>query len=221
MNYTKRIVCLANSRKMSGRCIAGLEIEGDRISGWIRPVSSRPSEEIGLSDRRFENGSEPELLDILEIPMLEPRPHSCQIENHLIDDEIYWVKDGEFPRQQLLQLCKVPNPLWVNGFHSYNGINDRIPEARADSLNSSLMLVEPQNLIVSVERGLTKRQVRVGFHVAGQSYKLTVTDPQVEREFLSRGEGRYTHQRQTVACVSIGEPFQGYRYKLVASIIDL
>lgn len=129
MNYTKRIVCLANSRKMSGRCIAGLEIEGDRIGGWIRPVSGRPSEEIALSDRRFENGSEPELLDILEIPMLEPRPHSCQIENHLIDDKIYWVKDGEFPRQQLLQLCEVPNPLWVNGSHSYNGINDRIPEA--------------------------------------------------------------------------------------------
>jgi hypothetical protein len=49
----------------------------------------------------------------------------------------------------------------------------------------------------------------------------TTTDPQVERDFLRRGEGRYPYQGQTVACVSIGEPFQGYRYKLVASIIHL
>jgi hypothetical protein len=136
MNYTKRIICLATSRKMSGRCIAGLEIADSQVGGWIRPVSNRSSEEISLLDRRFGNGSEPEILDILEIPMIQPRPHSCQIENHLIDDEHYWVKVGEFSRQQLLQLCEVPAPLWVNGFHSYNGINDRMPEDQADTLNS-------------------------------------------------------------------------------------
>lgn len=221
MKYVKRIVCLANSRKMSGRCIAGLEIEGNQVGGWIRPVSNRSTEEISLFERRFEDGSEPDLLDILEIPMLEPRPHACQTENHLIDEEYYWVKVGDFPRQQLPQLCEVPNPLWVNGFNSYNGTNDRIPEAQADSLPASLVLVEPQRLMISVERGLTKLQVRAEFHVVGRSYKLTVTDPVVERHFLSRGEGYYTYEKPAVACISIGEPFQGYRYKLVASIIDL
>ena len=221
MNYVKRIVCLAHSRKMSGRCIAGLEIEGSQIGDWIRPVSNRSTEEISLSERRFEDGSEPDLLDILEIPMLEPRPHACQTENHLIDEEYYWAKTGDFPRQQLPQLCEVPNPLWVNGFHSYNGINDRIPEEQANSLPASLVLVEPQRLIITVERGLTKRQVRAEFRVAGQTYKLTITDPVVERQFLSRGEGDYIYEKPAVACISIGEPFQGYRYKLVASIIDL
>jgi hypothetical protein len=221
MNYVKRIGCLANSRKMSGRCIAGLEIEGSQIGGWIRPVSNRSTEEISLSERRFEDGSEPDLLDILEIPMLEPRPHACQTENHLIDEEYYWAKTGDFPRQQLPELCEVPNPLWVNGFHSYNGINDRIPEEQANSLPASLVLVDPQRLIIAVERGLTERQVRAEFRVAGQTYKLTVTDPVVERQFLSRGEGYYTYEKPAVACISIGEPFQGYRYKLVASIIDL
>jgi hypothetical protein len=221
MNYTKRIVCLANSRKMSGRCIAGLEIEGDNIAGWIRPVSTRPSEEISLIDRRFQDGSQPSLLDILEIPMLEPRPHACQTENHLIDDQYYWAKVGDFPKLQLPQLCEIPNPLWINGFHSYNGINDRIPETEADLLTSSLVLLAPEHLMVSVERGFTKIQVRAEFQVAGQTYKLTVTDPVVERQYLSCGEGNYPYQKPAVACVSIGEPFQGYRYKLVASIIDL
>jgi hypothetical protein len=221
MPYTKRIICLANSRKMSGRCIAGLEIAEGGVGGWIRPVSNRTTAEISLSDRRFEDGSEPELLDILEISMLEPRPHSCHTENHLIDDEYYWVKVGNFSRQRLPLLCEVPHPLWVNGFHSYNGINDRIPEAQADALNSSLVLVEPQRLRIVVERGRTKRQARAEFRVADQSYNLTVTDPEVERQFLTRGEGYYSYEQPTVACISISEPFQGYRYKLVASIIDL
>src|SRR5215813_8866090 len=135
MPYTKRIVCLANSEKMRERCIAGLEIEGSQVGGWIRPVSNRSTEAISLSERRFEDGSELKLLDILEIPMLEPRPHSCQTENHLIDEKYYWVKVGDFPRQHLPQLCEVTNPLWVNGFHSRNGSNDCMPETQANALN--------------------------------------------------------------------------------------
>ena len=91
MRYLKRIICLANSRKMSGRCVAGLELEGGQISGWIRPVSSRPNGEILLYDQNLVDGSK-DLLDILEIPMLEPCPDGCQTENHLIDGEHYWEK---------------------------------------------------------------------------------------------------------------------------------
>ena len=44
MNVTrtvKRIVCLANSRKRGGRCVAGKELLADgRAGGWIRPVSA-------------------------------------------------------------------------------------------------------------------------------------------------------------------------------------
>lgn len=222
MKYTKRIVCLANSRKKGGRCVAGLEIEVSQVvGGWIRPVSNRPSEEISLSDQRFEDGSVPNLLDILEIPMLEPRPHSCQTENHLIDDKYYWVKVGEYPRQQLPELCEIPDSLWVNGYHSYNGTNDRIPEEQADTLDSSLVLIEPQCLNILVERGFSTRQVRAEFRIAGRRYNFVVTDPIVKQQFLAHGDGYYSYEEPTVACISIGEPFQAYRYKLVASIIDL
>lgn len=51
MNYVKRIICLANSRKMSGPCIAGLETEGSQIGSWIRPGSGRPTQEISPSEQ--------------------------------------------------------------------------------------------------------------------------------------------------------------------------
>lgn len=221
MNYSKRIVCLANSRKLSGRCIAGREISGNAIGDWVRLVSSRVNEEISLEERRFEDGSEPALLDVLEIPMIEPRPHSCQAENHLIDDKYYWTKVDEFSKSKLRGLTENPPELWSNDHHSYNGINDRIPESEADSLSSSLVLIEPEQLVVCVERGLKKLQVRAMFRFRGKRYKLTVTDPDIERSFLKQGEGEYEYDLPAVACVSIGEPFEGYRYKLVASIINL
>ncbi len=221
MNYSKRIVCLANSRKLSGRCIAGREISGNAVGSWVRPVSSRLNEEISLDERRFEDGSEPALLDVLEIPMVEPRAHSCQVENHLIDDQYYWTKVDEFPRSKLRGLRDDPSELWINGHHSYNALNDRIPESEADSLSSSLVQIEPEQLVICVERGLKKLQVRAAFRFRGERYKLTVTDPDIERSFLRQGEGDYKYELPPVACVSIGEPFEGYRYKLVASIINL
>lgn len=220
MSYTKRFVCLANSRKLSGRCIAGRELEGDEVGDWIRPVSARTTEEISLYDRRFEDGSQPELLDVLDVPMLQPKPHSCQTENHLIADDYYWSKVGEFPASSLPAICERPSSLWTDGFHSYSGINDRIPEATADQLDSSLVLIQPEELVLCVERGLRKLQVRAEFGFNGTKYKLTVTHPEVESAVLPKGAGRYPHPNPAVACVSIGEPFEGYRYKLIAALLD-
>jgi hypothetical protein len=72
--YTKTIICLANSRKMSGRCLAGREIDGEKIDAWIRPVSAREHEEISEGDRRYKDGHTTNLLDIVTIPMLKPKP---------------------------------------------------------------------------------------------------------------------------------------------------
>ena len=193
MSYIKRIVCLANSRKLSGTCVAGLEVTGVQVGGWIRPVSSRLHGEISDYDQTLENGARPTLLDIVEIHMIEPRPDGCQSENHLIDDSLYWQIMGRFPKQRLLQYCTAPNPLWENGLRSTNGTNDRIPERRAASLPSSLVLVEPTQLTIVVAQGHKgRRQVRAVFGVAGEVYNLGVTDPAIEGQYRSLAEGYYT-----------------------------
>ena len=221
MSYLKRIVCLANSRKQSERCIAGIEIEGSQLHNWIRPVSVRPMGELGVSERRLADGSDPALLDILEVPMLESRPRGFQTENHLIDHNALWAKVGNFPQRQLLPYCKTPNPLWINGFDSMHGRNDRIPEEQVASLPDSLVLVEPQQMRIEIRLLAAKLRVRAEFRLAGQKYNFGVTDPVVERQCLSRSEGFHTYKKRAVACISVGEPFNGYCYKLVASIVPL
>ena len=71
----KRIVCLANSRKMSGRCIAGKELlEDGRVGGWIRPVSDREDEEVSEFERQYDDGAEPRILDVIDVPVLNSLP---------------------------------------------------------------------------------------------------------------------------------------------------
>src|SRR5260370_2335309 len=112
--YSTKIVCLAKSRKPGGRCIAGKVMEGDAFGGWIRPVSGRPSVEISLEERQFENGQEPEILDILDIPMIEAAPRLHQRENHIIDADSYWTTAGVVTWKEHGRMSDSPPPVSFN-----------------------------------------------------------------------------------------------------------
>lgn len=74
----RKIICLANSRKYYGRCIAGKEVNG---LDWIRPISSRDNEELLLSHIKYSNGAEVGLLDIIEVDLTKSKPAQYQPEN--------------------------------------------------------------------------------------------------------------------------------------------
>lgn len=136
--HTIEIVCLANSRKTSGRCIAGKILNGPQKGQWVRPVSERSSAELSEDDRRFYNGQSPRLLDILQIPMKGAHPHAYQTENHLIDDGFYWSFVGRIDWQAVEALVDTPQgPLWENLPPSTNGIRDRVAENNAANIVQS------------------------------------------------------------------------------------
>ncbi len=153
MSYTKKIVCLANSRKLSGRCIAGKEVLDTGYGEWIRPISRRETAEISEEEMRFENGEAPEPLDIIEIPMKEHKPNEFQRENYMIDDEYYWEKCGNLSVNRLPELLDVViGSLWTNGYSSYNGINDRIPISDArNNITSSLVLIQMEWTSIQID----------------------------------------------------------------------
>ena len=68
---TKRIVCLANSRKLAGRYIAGREWDGSKAGAWIRPVSKREGQDVSEYERQYEDGSDPRPLDVVDVPVIE------------------------------------------------------------------------------------------------------------------------------------------------------
>ena len=150
MSVTKTLVCLANSRKLSGRCLAGKEVAGTAFGDWIRPVSARSTEEVSERERAYVDGSDPQVSDIIDVPLLEPTPKTFQSENWLLDPEAYWVHRGQLSYAQLLAAVDTPPALWVNGFETYHGRNDRVPEAEADKLTTSLYLLRLDSISFDV-----------------------------------------------------------------------
>jgi hypothetical protein len=221
--YAKTIVCLADSAKNSLRCIAGIELcDGHRL-GWIRPVSAHGGGELNGDDRRYEGGKEPRLLDLIRIHFRDPQPSGYQVENHLIDDTYYWEPVGTYDRAAIRDLCDDVQALWVNGYSSYNGINDQVPEASASSVKSSLALIQPANITLEVvdeqPSGTTWRRLRASFRLNGVSYRLIVTDPWIRQQFFPRGLGSYSLGADACLCISLGKVCAGYGYKLVAGVV--
>jgi hypothetical protein len=49
----RRIVCLANSRKPDGRCVAGKLYAQGKFGAWLRPISIREGEELSEQERHI------------------------------------------------------------------------------------------------------------------------------------------------------------------------
>ena len=198
MPYEKTIICFANSRRPPhGRCVAGKEVVSGDYGDWIRPVSARATEEISEEEQRYEDGTDPKVLDIIRILFLEPRPTIYQTENHVIDDQDYWEKVDQAGWDDAVEaLDQVPGPLWQNVGSTRHGLNDEIPENIACQFSSSLCLIRPDEIEVHVEReggdfGPPRRRVRASFILNGIRYKLVVTDPVVERRYLAQPNGSH------------------------------
>jgi hypothetical protein len=225
MPVVKRIVCLANSRKLSGRCVAGKEIAAAGAGAWIRPVSDRPMEEVSLEERRYADGNDPVLRDIIDVPLREPRPKTYQSENWLLDPEYYWVRVGRASWKDLGALADRPKTLWLNGSSTRQGKNDRVAVADAQGLPGSLLLIPLEQARIRVfapgkDFGNRKRRVQARFRYNGTEYDLWVTDPIVEREYLAGEDGEFSIGGESFATISLGEPHDdGFCYKLVAGLM--
>jgi hypothetical protein len=219
VSYSKRIVCLANSRKHAGRCIAGKEVAPKRIGGWVRPVSSRGTTELAREERRYADGKDPKILDVMDVGLLEPAPHGYQSENHRIDIARGYRRIGTWPWERLGELLDHPATLWTNGNSSYHGLNDRVKAEEAALMNWSLALIEPEALAMRVRSEGGKPRVRAWLRYGDASYVFSVTDPFAEWAWLAKPDGEYA-VRDALVCVSLGEPHtDGYCYKLVATVL--
>lgn len=219
MTYTKALVCFANSRKTSGRCVAGKEWANGTPGEWLRPVSSRPSHEVSLEERRYQNGSDPQLLDIVAVPCVGHQPLPHQVENHVLDGGYFWTRQGTLAWAEINNWLDNPASLWTTGQSSYAFQNNRVAEGYQGGTSLYLIAVDKLQIIVGAKSAeYPKRIVRGEFAYRGASYRMAVTDPVVEQHYLGSNDGLHSILKPVI-CVSLGDPFQGYFYKLIAAVL--
>lgn len=228
MSYLKTIVCLANSRKLTGRCVAGKEWDGRTLHEWCRPVSARDRGELTAERWYARSWRDPRLLDLIELALLNPHPSGCQTENHLIDAGVRWKFRGRLTPQSLhAALDDRTGPLWVNGESTSGGLNDRVAAQVAEQQTYSLVLVQPEQMLIKVategsQPAQARRRVRGWFSLGGYDYGLSITDPILEKPTLLHEDGFSTGLRRPILCISLSEKFvsQNACYKLIAGVIQ-
>ena len=213
----KRIVCLANSNKPGGSCVAGKELLANGSVGeWIRPVSGRGSGAVSRHEQQYENGSAPQLLDVIDIPVLDAKPKDHQQENWLLDSRCRWTRIRKANSAELVQMLDPVSPLWIDG---YGNMHDRIPVTLACALEDSLRLIKVDSWDIEV----SEQGVKGHFRYVMKDYGLRITDP-AYKSYKQLREGSHPIG-ESYLTISLGEPFQSSYtgswdcYKLIAAVV--
>ena len=210
-----KIICLANSYKYNGRCIAGLNETGQ----WVRPVPSSKKRAVD-KDIRIINGSEPKILDILEIPLYAHGPaEGCQPENKLLKDG-QWKKVGQVRPKDLLKYCEDDSVILHNNFDYVRACCFRMIPSYSWK---SLQLVRNKNVVFKQDEN-NKAKWRAHFiNSKGNALSLRVTDS-ATCERLKRGENISKDCLLTVSIASGWSPDKRTAkrcYKFVAGVVEL
>lgn len=223
---TFEIICVANSRKLRGRCVAGLRTDG---GGWIRPVA--PGEDGTLFGQHYilDDGSEAQILDLIRIEVSKAEPQAHQPENWVIGNTQWKL----LARPALPRHIKLIARSVESGPALFGDYSDRMDfKSLSDNpISSSLCLIRPEKIWWQITTSYTgRRQTRAIFNVSGHLYDLVITDPVWEKRLSFLDYGVHTREAAKLEdnldilfTISLGEPMPSDKqcYKLVAGVILL
>ncbi|MBH0031976.1 MULTISPECIES: hypothetical protein [Pseudoalteromonas] len=198
------MVILANSIKHGEHCVAGKDIN---TKEWFRPVSDESGGALSLKQVMCTNpyGQYPaKPMQKIIMTLGQHVPKMNQPENFQVNDS-NWVQHYKLAENELENYLDLPNDLW--------GRNDRVSFNKIHTGNiiiqNSLYLVKVEDLKLFVSNNGKRR---CSFSYNGIQYELAATDPMfdslLKTNVILKG----------ILCVSLGEEYLGYCYKLVASI---
>lgn len=234
----KTMVVLANSvKKHPGRCIAGLEatVCNDRIEvgAWLRPVGPDHDSQEGelLPGRHFRYpGGCPQLLDLIKFPVIRHRNDPGQPENWEVNTHQTWQKISQVSATDMIRFANKMKGLWDEPRERQDRVSVGYQTSRPDT--QSLTLIQPEGFRVKMWTEYNpfsnrdQKKTKGAFRYRSRSYEFSITDD----HFTSR---HCSHQATELVevvppwgdncllCLSLGAPFNGYLYKLIASVIPL
>ena len=219
------IVCLANSRKMRGRCVAGLRVD---TGTWLRPVSDDQDGTLYGRHYEFRDGTEAAVLDVVDLQVAGPQPAPHQPENWRVV-AVRWRRTGRLEGDRAVRYLR--RHTLREGVLLGNR-TDRVEFAALIDRPTvaSLALIEPERFRCQIRTWEGQRKNRVLFTLHGVDYDLSLTDPVWEARLRDLPVGTHTRYALKIAwtakvflTVSLSEPFEktGFCYKLVAAVIVL
>ena len=206
------IICLANSYKHQGRCIAGI----DRESGqWFRPISELEDGRIPLDNNCIQTG-EISILDILSIPIDSERKSGHETEN-IGYKNLPWAIIGKAEVANLLQFCE--------GDLLYPDYGKSIPYEylKSQAPVRTLQLIEVKSFCCLKNSRGKWRGIIADAQYDFADFDLSITDP-IILEKLDREEEINPH---CLICLSLGQPWQSdvnlplSCYRLIAGVVEL
>lgn len=176
--YSRKIVILANSRKHSGSCIAGIDLKSGK---WVRPINNpirKRSDPTAFKDADFiklcGDSFGPQLLDCYSIKFSKRIPSINQPENELIERE-EWRFSQRLPLKYLENLIS-PDPCeWMYNPKSISKI-----EMESNPVSSSLTLLHLNEADNEPKVYYTEAngypQTRLEFTYEDVAFNLSLTD---------------------------------------------
>ena len=215
----KYFICLANSYKHGGRCIAGIEVvpQSDGSLGivrhddgrprWIRPVSMSANGEI--PNHLAESFK---IFSLVKLTDVDPCPDNAHTEDvHCTRMEICPFELS--PTKDFLNQLIDTQHQAVFYFRGKS-----IPTTIIDRLDYSLMLIHPDNACAYCDEGRENSKYRMKFTYNGSNYDFPITDP-VFLEQFKKSPDSYADLDGAYLVLSLGIAFEGFHYKLVATVL--
>ena len=210
-----RFICLANSLKEGGRCMAGIELNKDNIPifiegrpHWIRPVCTTLHGEIPN-----DIASPFKVLNIIEFDTNESHPHGYQSEN-MSFNELSLHVIGNYNRNDLGAVCDDRDSIFGNR-------GKAVSHESIIYLNHSLVLVSATKFKVTqktYQDQPNKTQKRMLFSFHGTQYDLPITSP-LFLALHNTNPDVLNGIKQIYMSLSLGMEWKDWYYKLVAGVI--
>lgn len=212
-------VCLANSLKRGGRCIAGVEVtiddsrnwtvvrKADGSPKWIRPIDETTEfGEIRIGEAQFIP-----LLSVVKLKSIVPIPNQAHTE------------DVHYTMMQVVGKVKASNEVlqqFVDNIHQvvFYGTDRAIDIPTYAAGDHSLMFVRADGaeIVADVREDKTHYRMLMGYY--GVTYDLSVTDPYYI-ELLNEKRVIIGKQPDVYVTLSLGLVYEERHHKLIAAVI--
>jgi len=181
---------------------------------------------------RVAEGGLPEVLDIMDVPLLDRANTPVHPEDWIVDTSRPWRRVAQLVPETIGAFEERPENLWVEPKSPADRATGKFVLRQAR--HQSLYVIRPHHLRFELSckrneyKNRDEKRTRAQFSYGGLMYDMSLTDPVFTERYCPRHpavgarplviDSPYT---ECLICVSLTPEFNGYHYKVVATVLEL